>query len=118
MNEKGSINVVNDQFGCPTYAADLADAIIQIIKSGKSKENPGIYNYANAGTITWFEFAVAIKELSNSSCTVNPITTAQYPTPAKRPAYSVLDTAKIQEAFNIVIPGWKDSLQNCLGLLK
>ena len=118
MKEKESINVVNDQFGCPTYASDLADAIIQIIKSGKSKENPGIYNYANAGTTNWFEFAVTIKELSNSSCTVNPLTTAQYPTPAKRPAYSVLDTAKIKQAFNIVIPGWKDSLQKCLALLK
>ena len=118
MNEKESINVVNDQFGCPTYAADLADAIIQIIKSGKSKENPGIYNYADAGITNWFEFAVAIKELSNSSCTVNPITTAEYPTPAKRPTYSVLDTQKIQEVFNIVIPGWKDSLQNCVKLLK
>ena len=118
MKEKESINVVNDQLGCPTYAADLADAIIQIIKSGKSKENPGIYNYANAGTTTWFEFAVAIKELGNSSCRVNPIPTTQYPTPAKRPAYSVFNTSKIKETFNIVIPGWKDSLQNCLGLLK
>jgi dTDP-4-dehydrorhamnose reductase len=118
MKEKESINVVNDQFGCPTYAADLADAIIQIIKSGKSKENPGIYNYVNAGTTTWFEFAIVIKELSKSNCIINPIPTTQYPTPAKRPAYSVLDTTKIQEAFNIVIPEWKDSLQNCLELLK
>ena len=118
MNEKESINVVNDQYGCPTYAADLANAILQIINSDLSKENPGIYNYANAGTTTWFEFAVAIKELSKSSCSVNPIPTSQYPTAAKRPAYSVFNTSKIKETFKIVIPEWKDSLQNCLNLLK
>ena len=88
MKEKESINVVDDQFGCPTYAADLADAIIQIIKSGKSKENSSIYNYANTGTTTWYEFAVAIKNISGRSCIVNPISTSQYPTAAKRPAYS------------------------------
>ena len=118
MKEKDSINVVNDQYGCPTYAADLAEAIMKIISSGKSREMPGIYNYANAGIINWYEFAVAIKELTGSSCKVNPIPTSQYPTPAKRPAYSVLDTGKISEAFNIVIPTWKDSLERCLSLLK
>lgn len=118
MKEKDSINVVSDQFGCPTYAADLALVIMQIIQSDKSKENPGIYHYTNAGTTSWYEFAVAIKNLSGSSCAVNPITTAQYPTPAKRPGYSVLDTTKIKETFAVSIPNWEESLEKCLSLLK
>ena len=118
MKEKESINVVNDQFGCPTYAADLATAILQMISSGKAPRMPGIYHYANAGVTNWYSFAMAIKELTNSNCRVNPIPTLQYPTPAKRPQYSILDTTKIQQAFDIVIPGWKDSLQSCLNLLK
>jgi dTDP-4-dehydrorhamnose reductase len=113
MKEKESINVVSDQRGCPTYAADLADAIMKIIK----KPIPGIYNYSNTGIINWYEFALAIKELSVSKCIVNPIPTSQYPTPAKRPQYSVLDTTKIRQTFNIVIPEWKESLQKCLGIL-
>ncbi len=118
MKEKESINVVSDQLGCPTYAADLALAIMQIIKSNKSKENPGIYHYTNAGITNWYEFAVAIKKISGSNCMVNPITTAQYPTAAKRPAYSVFDTAKIKETFGINIPAWEESLQQCMELLK
>jgi len=116
MKERESINVVNDQFGCPTYAADLADAVIKIISSGISK--PGIYHYCNEGITSWYEFALAIKELTNSACAVNPITTSAYPTAAKRPAYSVLDTSKIKATFDISIPGWKDSLKTCIGLLK
>jgi dTDP-4-dehydrorhamnose reductase len=118
LKEKESINVVNDQLGCPTYAADLAAAIMQIITSNQSNTNPGIYHYSNAGITNWYEFAVAIKELSNSSCMVNPISTSQYPTAAKRPAYSVLDTRKIKETFAIDIPDWEKSLQKCLELLK
>lgn len=114
MQEKESINVVNDQLGCPTYASDLAVAIMRIIKSGKSRENPGIYNYTNAGITNWHQFAVAIKELSNSKCIVNPITTANYPTAAKRPAYSVLNTEKIQQTFDLSIRNWKDALRSCL----
>jgi dTDP-4-dehydrorhamnose reductase len=117
MKEKESINVVNDQLGSPTYAADLAAAILHIIASGKSKENHGIYHYTNAGITNWYEFAVAIKKLTGSNCVVNSITTAEYPTPAKRPAYSVLDTAKIKETFGLSIPGWEGSLKRCLSLL-
>lgn len=117
MKEKESINVVNDQFGCPTYAADLAAAIMQIIASGKSHENPGIYHYTNAGITNWYQFALTIKKLTASNCIVNPITTDQYPTAAKRPAYSVLDTSKIKETFGIDIPNWEASLQKCLSLL-
>jgi dTDP-4-dehydrorhamnose reductase len=118
MKEKEIINVVSDQFGCPTYAADLAAAILHIITSGTSKDLPGIYHYSNAGITNWYEFAVAIKKLTNSNCIVNPITTAEYPTAAKRPGYSVLDTAKIKEAFKLDIPNWENSLQKCLALLK
>ena len=117
MKEKDSINVVNDQLGCPTYAADLAMAIMQKIKSKKSKENPGIYHYTNAGTTNWYEFAVAIKNLTGSKCVVNPISTAQYPTAATRPAYSVLDTTKIKETFGVAVPDWEDSLKRCLQLI-
>jgi dTDP-4-dehydrorhamnose reductase len=118
MREKESINVVSDQFGCPTYAADLAAAIMQIIASNQSKANPGIYHYSNAGITNWYEFAIAIKKLSGSNCVVNPITTAQYPTAAKRPAFSVLDTSKIKETFKQHIPNWEVSLEKCLALLK
>ncbi len=118
MKEKDSINVVSDQVGCPTYAADLALAIMHIITSGKSWENFGIYHYSNAGLTNWYEFAVAIKELSGSNCTVSPITTDQYPTAAKRPAYSVLDTSKIKDVFGVTIPAWEKSLEKCLALLK
>lgn len=115
MKERESINVVNDQKGCPTYAADLAKAIMDIVSG--INVTPGIYNFSNHGVINWYEFAIAIKELSGSKCIVNPIPTSQYPTPAKRPAYSVLDTTKIRDTFNVVIPGWKESLKKCLGIL-
>jgi dTDP-4-dehydrorhamnose reductase len=117
MREKEQLNVVSDQVGCPTYAADLAAAIMQIITSGKAADNPGIYNYSNSGIINWWQFAVAIKELAGSKCIVNPIPSSNYPTPAKRPAYSVLDTTQIQKAFSISIPFWRDSLQKCILLL-
>ena len=115
MKERESISVVSDQQGCPTYAADLAAAIMEIIAG--ENVTPGIYNFANHGIINWYQFAVAIKELTGSNCIVNPIPTSQYPTPAKRPAYSVMDTTKIRQTFNVVIPEWKESLKKCLQLL-
>ncbi len=118
MSERESINVVSDQQGCPTYAADLAGAIMQIIESGVTIVSPGIFNYSNQGVINWHQFATAIKELAGANCMVNPIPSSQYPTPAKRPAYSVMETSKIQQTFNITIPSWKDSLQKCLQLIK
>ncbi len=113
--EKEEISVVNDQIGSPTYAADLAGAILQIITSYNWQ--PGIYHYSNEGAISWFDFALAIKELTGSNCNVNPIPTSQYPTPAKRPAYSVLEKTKIQKAFGIELKDWKESLAVCLGKL-
>lgn len=118
MKERDSINVVSDQFGCPTYAADLAQAILQIIQQYPVADMPQqIFNYSNQGVISWYDFAVAIKELTNSKCIVTPIPTSQYPTPAKRPHYSVLDTSAIKNTFQLQIPNWKTSLQKCLALL-
>jgi dTDP-4-dehydrorhamnose reductase len=116
MNERESIGVVNDQYGCPTYAADLAAAIMQIIISNNFVA--GVYHYSNKGKISWYDFAKEIAEQTNSNCMVNGITTAQFPTPAARPSYSVLDSTKISSTFNIVIPEWKESLKKCLALLK
>ncbi len=112
MNDKPEIGVVSDQVGSPTYAADIAMAIMNIISSGNW--HPGIYHFSNEGIISWFDFAIAIKELSGSSCKVNPITTAQYPTPAKRPAYSVMNSHKISNTYGIPLVGWRQSLQTCL----
>jgi dTDP-4-dehydrorhamnose reductase len=115
MSEKEQISVVNDQVGSPTYAADLAEAIMQIVSNPKAAQsNPGIYHFSNEGVISWYDFAVAINELSGSKCRVNAIPTSQYPTPAKRPAYSVLDKTKIQEMFSIELKDWKESLLVCL----
>lgn len=116
MQEKKEISVVNDQFGSPTYAADLAEAILEIIASGNWV--PGIYHYCNEGVISWYDFAVAIREMIASNCTVHPITTDQYPTAAKRPAYSALDTGKASVTYGLYIKPWKESLQTCLGRLK
>ena len=110
MNEKDEIKVIDDQVGSPTYAADLAEVILKIIPDWKA----GIYNFSNEGIITWYEFAVAIKEIINCPCDVKPITTAEYPTPAKRPAYSVLDKTKIQETFDVKLKNWKESLAICI----
>ncbi|WP_315816863.1 dTDP-4-dehydrorhamnose reductase [Paraflavitalea speifideaquila] len=129
MKERPEIKVVNDQVGAPTYAADLAAAMLDIVNRQSAVGNehpgasngssitawqPGIYHYSNQGRISWYEFALAIKELSGSACTVHPIPAAQYPTPAKRPSFSLLDTQKIQSTYQLVIPDWKDSLQHCL----
>ncbi|MFZ9386907.1 MAG: dTDP-4-dehydrorhamnose reductase [Chitinophagaceae bacterium] len=116
MKEREEVTVVNDQVGSPTYAADLAEAILQIIDSRIWK--PGIYHYCNEGAITWFEFAVAIRELTGNACRVKPIPTSAYPTPAKRPAYSVLDTTRIRDTYQIRLKEWKQSLENCLKELK
>lgn len=121
MHDRSAINVVSDQVGAPTYAADLAKCMVDIIVNSEFSSGgswvPGIYHYSNQGRISWHEFAVAIKELTGSVCTVNPIPSEQYPTPAKRPAFSLLDTNKIRKTFHCNIPHWKDSLQACIKLL-
>ena len=121
MNEKDQVGVINDQLGSPTYAADLAETILEIIVSCQQSIvnwKPGIYNFSNQGIITWYDFAKAINEIINSTCEVRPITTSEYPTPAKRPAYSVLDKTKIQNTFNIPLKDWKESLKICIDKLQ
>ena len=116
LQEKKEINVVNDQLGSPTYAADLAEVIMQIISAAQWQ--PGIYHFSNEGVISWYDFVIVIKELTGSNCKINPIPTSQYPTPAKRPAWSVLNKTKIQEVYNIRLKNWQDSLAECLFKLK
>lgn len=118
MKEKDSLNIVGDQKGRPTYAKDLAIATMQIVEQLNIGHTiKGIYHYANIGETTWFGFAEKIKELAQLTCDLHSITTAQFPTPAKRPAYSVLDTKKIEAELQIKIPYWEKSLQACIQLL-
>lgn len=109
MQERDEINVVNDQIGSPTYAADLAQAMIDIVES--SKWISGIYNYSNEGEISWHEFALSIKELGNYDCKVGGIPSSSYPTPAKRPNFSLLDKTKIKSVYSLDVPNFKDSLK-------
>lgn len=115
MRERESISVINDQFGSPTYAADLAAAIMQIASDNSIAG--GIYHFSNEGIISWFDFAVAIRDIAGITCTVRPIDTSGYPTPAKRPAYSVMSKEKIKSA-GIELKDWKESLEHCLKLLQ
>jgi len=111
--EKESLNVVSDQTGTPTNAADLAKAILQIIEESEKSNvfQAGIYHYSNEGVCTWYDFCLKIHELAGiNTCKVNPVSTAEYPTKAVRPQYSVLDKSKIKETFHLVIPQWEESL--------
>ena len=115
MKEKESLNIVSDQKGRPTYAKDLAKAtmqMVQLLDAGQSIK--GIFHYANQGETTWFDFAAKIKSIAGLSCILNPIDSAAFPTPAKRPKYSVLSTQKIESLLTAPIPNWEDALQACL----
>ncbi|MDQ8014886.1 MAG: dTDP-4-dehydrorhamnose reductase [Flavobacterium nitrogenifigens] len=109
MQEREEISVVNDQVGSPTYAADLAQVMIDIVNS--SNWISGIYNYSNEGEISWHEFALGIKELGGYNCKVNGIPSSSYPTPAKRPNFSLLDKKKIKVIYNLEVPCYKESLK-------
>lgn len=109
FKEKEEIGVINDQIGSPTNAVDLADAIAQILNH--EEWTYGIFNYSNEGECSWFDFASKIKEFTNSSIKINAIPTTAYPTPAKRPAYSLLDKTKIKTTYHIEIPNWEESLK-------
>ena len=111
--ERETLNVVADQVGSPTYAADLAGAIVQILPH-ITKDTTGIYHYTNEGVCSWYDFATAVMAESGLKCRVNPIPTSAYPTRATRPFYSVLDKTKIKETFGIQIPHWQDALRRCL----
>ncbi len=115
MKERDELKVVDDQVGSPTYAPDLAKAILDIVIELENGNNhKGIYHFSNDGIISWFDFATAIKELSSLNCHVLPLPSAAYPTPAKRPAYSGLNKDSIQSDFHIQLKHWKLSLQVCL----
>jgi dTDP-4-dehydrorhamnose reductase len=109
--ERQELGVIFDQIGTPTYAADLAKAILTIIKEGIK---PGTYHYSNEGVCSWYDFAIAIHRMSGIKCNVKPLHTQEYPTPANRPAYSVLDKTKIKHTYNIAIPHWETSLKECI----
>ncbi|NOR54708.1 MAG: dTDP-4-dehydrorhamnose reductase [Sulfurovum sp.] len=115
--EKKSLGVIFDQVGTPTYARDLAKTILNIIPTIKN-EAVEIYNYSNEGVLSWYDFAKEVMKMAKLDCTVNPIETKAYPTPAKRPHYSLLNKTKIKETFEIEIPYWKDSLDECLKKMK
>jgi len=119
MKERTDINVVHDQLGSPTYAKDLAEAVMQIISISNEQRTRfnGIYHFSNDGIISWFDFADEIKNMSGLNCNVNPIPTSAYPTPAKRTHYSVLDKQKIKDA-GIIIRDWRLALKECLEELK
>lgn len=113
---KEELNVVADQYGQPTNATDLAEAILTIVKT--EKKTPGIFNFSNEGKISWYDFAQKIAELSGSKIKINPIVTSQYPTPAKRPQNSTLDLSKIKSTYHINIKPWEESLAKTIQLLK
>ena len=118
-NEKDSLNVVNDQIGTPTYAADLAKAIFRIIEESEQSNTfrAGIYHYSNEGICSWYDFCLKIHELAGiKTCKVRPVSTAEYPTKVIRPLYSVLDKTKIKETFHLTIPPWEESLKNAIQL--
>lgn len=112
--EKDSINVVSDQIGCPTYARDLAKTILEIVPDYKASNKFEIFNFSNEGVASWYDFAKEIVDISNLKCIVNPIETKEYPMPAVRPMFSVLNKSKIRKQFGLNIPYWKDSLKDCL----
>jgi dTDP-4-dehydrorhamnose reductase len=114
--EKDQISVVNDQIGSPTYARDLAQMILENI-NGLIQHKNEIFHYSNEGEASWYDFAVETMNQKNLGCRVIPIPTVQYPTPARRPAYSLLDKSKIKSTLGIRIATWKDSLKSCLNLL-
>ena len=114
--EKEQLGVIFDQIGTPTYARDLATAIMTAIEKGIQ---PGVYHFSNEGVISWYDFAKAIHRLAGiTTCHVRPLHTKEYPTPARRPAYSVLDKTKIKQTYNIEVPYWEESLAECIGLLQ
>ncbi len=114
--EKDKLGVIFDQIGTPTYARDLALAIFTAMNQGIK---PGIYHFSNEGVISWYDFTKAIHRIAGiTSCHVSPLHTSEYPTPAARPHYSVLDKTKFKETYNVEVPYWEDSLKDCIQLLE
>ncbi len=116
-SERESLNVIFDQVGTPTYAEDLADAILKAMDQtiDTNHEKGGVYHFSNEGVCSWYDFTIKIHEIAGiKTCKVNPIETKDYPTKAARPHYSVLNKTKIKQTFNITIPHWETSLRNCI----
>lgn len=114
--ERSELGVIFDQIGTPTYAHDLAHVIMTVVRKGIV---PGVYHFTNEGVISWYDFAKAIHRIAGiKTCHVRPLHTAEYPTPARRPHYSVLDKTKIKKVYGIEIPYWEDSLRDCIEKLK
>ena len=119
--ERDGLNVVSDQIGSPTYAGDLAMAILHIIQTEvflNSSQETQIYHYSNEGICSWFDFAKEIFAFANIQCTISPIITEQYPTPAQRPTNTLMDKDKISQTFGVNIPYWEESLKTCIEILK
>ena len=117
MRSGRELKVVYDQLGCPTYAADLADALMHIIHGPRIEGNT-IYHYSDEGVVSWYDFAQAIRELSGYDCRVVPCLTGEYPTKARRPHYSVLDKSAIKRAYRLEIPYWRDALARCIDIME
>ena len=117
--EKPQVNVVFDQTGTPTYALDLAQAITTILERESWRGSTGIYNYSNEGVCSWYDFAMTIRKMAgHEACQINPCHSSEYPSPVKRPAYSVLDKSKFKQTFHLSIPYWAESLLKCVNNLK
>ena len=117
--EKPELRVVFDQVGTPTYAGDLAKAVFTIIESGEYARHEGIYNYANEGVCSWYDFTKEIaRQSGHTACRILPCHSNEYPSPVKRPAYSVLDKTKFKETFNQEIPYWTEALTRCMSGIK
>jgi len=118
-NEKPTLNVIFDQIGTPTYAKDLAVACLEILSNNEDLTSKGkLYHFSNEGVASWYDFARAIMEMGGVNCELKPIETKDYPTPAKRPFYSLLNKGKIKADFQIEIPYWRDSLKECIQKLR
>ena len=116
---KPQLKVVFDQCGTPTYAGDLADVIYDIIENRKFDNNEGIYHFSNEGVCSWYDFTKVIAQMAgHTTCDIHPCHSDEFPSPVKRPAYSVLDKSKIKDTFGITIPYWTDSLRKCIAALQ
>ncbi len=116
MSEREELSVINDQIGSPTYARDLARALVKIVES--NSWTAGIYHYSNEGEISWFDFAEAIRAIAGLNCQIHPIPSTSYPTPAKRPKYSLLNKGKIKDTYGVEVPDWRASLQEMISALQ
>ena len=116
--ERDNLSIIYDQIGTPTYARDLAQTILSTLDTIVEKKFSGVFNFSDEGVASWYDFAIAIRDMAGLSTTILPIETSQYPTPATRPKYSVLSKKKIKETFDLEIPYWRDSLKSCMALLQ